>query len=429
MRRWTAAVLLLAAACSEPEDVPDEEDSPVPSPAPEPVWLSPTEHLVRASMAIRGLRPSIEDLARIEADPASLEPMVDAYLASDEFLATLRDLHAELYRVRVDLEPPFPALGPLAGYTGAEIHEATSEEVLRLVAHIVTNDRPYTEIVTADYLVANAPLAAIYGLAYDPAGDEWQETHWVDGRESAGVLSSSEIFRRQPSAGNNFQRHRANFVADTFLCEDFASREVTIRGDLDLSDPETVAAALASDPSCVACHQALDPLAAAFWGFKQHLDESPVELAMELGCHVPPSADPDAVETPFDQRFEDYCYPLRFYTPLHETMYREFSLPEPAYYGTPFTGLAELGGLIAEDPRFHQCSVRHFVGWFQQMDEDELPFDEILARTEAFEASGFDARQLVRDIVLDDAFRIAGPPAGAPDTELFAAPVQVVRPE
>ncbi len=417
MGRGRAVLFLFALACGDGDPVP------VAVPA-GPVQLTPAERLVRVSMAVRGVRPSVAELDRMAADPDAIEEIVDEYLDSPEFLQTVKDLHAELYHVRVDTQTALPALGPMAAFPGSVILNATMEEPLELVAHIVGNDRPYTEILTADYAVADAALATIYGLAHDPAGPAWQETRHVDGREHAGLLSVSEIFRRHASAGNNFERHRANFVAAAFLCEDFASREVTISVDLDLSDPIAVADALSTDPACVACHKALDPLASAFWGYKQHLDPRPIELAMTDGCHIPPEDEIPGEESPFDQRLEDYCYPVRFYTPTLETMYRDFALPEPGYYGTPFRGLAELGSLMADDPRFHQCSVRHFVGWLRQVDESSVPFDEIAERTAEFAASGFSAKALVKSIVLADSYAtVAAAESGG------TVPMQVVRPE
>ena len=65
--------LLLAtvAGCSD-ESAPDE-----PLPTADVVMLTPTQHLVRASMALRGMRPSAEDLARVDEDPSQLEAIVD----------------------------------------------------------------------------------------------------------------------------------------------------------------------------------------------------------------------------------------------------------------------------------------------------------------------------------------------------------------
>jgi hypothetical protein len=417
MRACFAALATLVACGNEPSDSGSETA--------EPVQLTPDEQLVRASMAIRGIRPSLDDLAQVDADPAAIDALVSGYLETPEFADMIRDMHAEIWLTRVDLEPPFPSLGPVEEESSWDMYNSISDEPLALVEHIVTSGRPYTDVVTSDYMMADSRIAASFGLDYDPAGPAWQESHWIDGRPHSGVLSSSTIFRRWPSAGNNFERGRANFIASKFLCENFAARDVTLQGNIDLSDTEALATALRTNTACMGCHQALDPIAAAFWGYKQHLDERPIQLAMESGCHT---SSPDDDESPFDQRFEDFCYPLRFYTPSLEDMWQDFGLPAPAYYGTPYEGLDGLGQLIADDPRFHECTVRHFAAYLYQTKEADLPLEQVLAHTAAFEASGFDAKQLVKELVLDDAFRTASVdgPSGA---GTFTAPVQVIRPE
>jgi hypothetical protein len=51
--------------------------------------------------------------------------------------------------------------------------EALAQEPLRLVSHVVTNERPYTEVLTADYIMVNPYSAEVYGgnVTYDDAGD------------------------------------------------------------------------------------------------------------------------------------------------------------------------------------------------------------------------------------------------------------------
>ena len=148
---------------------------------------------MRISMAIRGMRPAQSEIDRVVADPAQIPAVVDEYLAGPEFLDTVRDLHAELLKVRVDTEAQLPSMGPLEDASAWDIYQATTEETLRLVSHVVESERPYTEILTADYMVTNDALARIYGLEYDPAGPEWQVSSWGDGRPHAGLLTSSEI--------------------------------------------------------------------------------------------------------------------------------------------------------------------------------------------------------------------------------------------
>ncbi|MEL6180903.1 MAG: hypothetical protein AAFS10_18225, partial [Myxococcota bacterium] len=56
-------------------------------------YLSPTDHLVRASMALRGVRPSVEELETVRANPDALPGVVDTYIESEAFGTTIRDMH------------------------------------------------------------------------------------------------------------------------------------------------------------------------------------------------------------------------------------------------------------------------------------------------------------------------------------------------
>src|SRR5690349_16869194 len=78
----TPALAILVAACSA-----------APPPATPSTRLSPTEHLARASLALRGVRPSLAELTLVAAEPGRLPALVDRYLDTPEFAATIRELH------------------------------------------------------------------------------------------------------------------------------------------------------------------------------------------------------------------------------------------------------------------------------------------------------------------------------------------------
>jgi hypothetical protein len=234
--------------------------------APGTARLSETDRLVRISMALRGRRPSPAELDAVAADSAALDAIVDGYLDDPAFGETIRDLHNEALLVLVDyfIYPAgFPPLGPLAGRDSYELNRAVTEAPLRLVEHVVMNDRPYDEIVTAEYTVADAQVAAVWGL---PAGGEgeWIETQWDDGRGNAGVLTDSWLFQRHSSTPSNANRGRANAISRALLCHDFAERDIVLDADIDLADPEAVAEAVEKNQACASCHQGLDPMASFF---------------------------------------------------------------------------------------------------------------------------------------------------------------------
>src|SRR5689334_21105054 len=99
--RARIALILALGACTESASTtpPDPDPDPV---SPTAVFLSPAQHLTRASMALRGVRPSVEDLRAVEADPKMLPAIVDRYLQSPEFGQTIMELHNETLLVRVE---------------------------------------------------------------------------------------------------------------------------------------------------------------------------------------------------------------------------------------------------------------------------------------------------------------------------------------
>ena len=402
-------------------------DTGATSPEPEVVFLEPTDHLVRASMVVRGIRPSVDELEQVAANPGALDGIVDAYLESDEFGAFIRDLHAELYLLRADTTFQLPVKGYLVerGYDQDDLHHSTVEAPLRFVEEVIREDRPYTEILTADYAYANEVVADIYGLPFNPDGPEWQHSRWTDGRPHAGLLSDSEIWRRHVSNAQNFHRARANFVSHTFLCEDIGARDVIVEGGVALNDPFEVAAAVQTQPSCIGCHQVLDPLAALFWGYKEQLKRGAINEAYRQNCEW----DWDNGDPPRGSyRIDHWCYPLRFYVASDESLWDFYGLREPGYFGTPLTSMTDLGYAIAEDPRFAQCTARTFYSYMGQVERLEIPLETASALQDVLVESDFDIKTLVKTIVLSEDFRIDRVMNNA-DESVFAPSMQTIRPE
>lgn len=402
---------------------------PEPEPEPERFLLSPVEHLVRASMAVRGIRPSPGELATVRSDPAALPEMVRGWLSSEAFGQTIKDLHAELYLIRADTNYQLPVMGPLvdAGYNQADLHYSTVEAPLELVKEVVLSDLPYTEILTADYTVANDVVAAIYGLPYDPAGPEWQHTRWVDGRPQSGLLSDSEFWRRHTSNAANFQRGRANFVSRAFLCEDIGQRDVFVAGGVDIADEFAVADAVANQTGCVGCHNVLDPLAAFFWGYKEQIQRNAVLSAYELNCEWDWTRGPPPIANG-KYRVEHWCYPLKFFDVAEEDLWSYWQLRPPGYFGQPAESVIDLGELIADDPRFAACTARTFAGYLTQTDRDAVPDDYAEQLRQVFVDSGYSARALVEAIVLSEPFASAGV-RNDPSQTMFGAGLLTIRPE
>lgn len=166
--------------------------------------------------------------------------------------------------------------------------EALAREPLKLISHVVTNERPYTEILTADYIMVNPYSAEVYGgsVSFDDASDpdEWREGRITEYYRCtvcatnedfanydiptvyphAGILNSPAFLGRFPSTDTNRNRARARWTYYFFL-------GVDIEG---LSERSTDQAALADEnnptlnnPNCTVCHNIMDPVASAFQNY------------------------------------------------------------------------------------------------------------------------------------------------------------------
>ncbi|NCG21491.1 MAG: hypothetical protein GWP91_20965 [Rhodobacterales bacterium] len=410
------AILVGLLGCGTP-------GSDIQQPPAKPELLPSKDRLIRASMVLRGVRPSVEDLDAITADPALYASLVDVYIESDEFGLTVRDIYAEALLVRTDVMEQLPVLGDISDTENLQyVNKATNESPLRLVEQIVVEDLPFTNIVTADWMWTDRVLAGIYGLPYDVDGPEWQKSWWSDGRPAAGLLVDSEIWRRHESAGSNFNRLRANFVSDTFLCDSFAGRDIAVGGGVDIADEFAVSNAVMVTPSCIGCHQAMDPLGSHFWGFKTALRDNFVTRAYGAGC-IDWEDPEDPIPLPVDYSWGQFCYPLEHYTPADEQDWAPWNIRGPGYYGLPSRDLTSLGEHIADDPRFAMCAARRFTGYFTQTPKMDVPLEVAGAHRDVFVASGYSAKALAESIVLSDEFAVLRAP-NASDVGL-----QVIRPE
>ncbi len=125
-------------------------DPAVEATAPEPALSEPAARNavadgIRISLALRAVRPSTAELDALEADPAALDGLIDAWLTEDSFLRTVRAMHAELLNVGSDIPVVWPRIGPLATATQGEVHRSFAESPLVRISAIVSENRPYTE--------------------------------------------------------------------------------------------------------------------------------------------------------------------------------------------------------------------------------------------------------------------------------------------
>ena len=167
---------------------------------------------------------------------------------------------------------------------------------LELIAYVAENDRPYTEILTADYIMANPMAAEAYGASTyfrDPDDPyEFRPSEIVsyyrddDSKVSeysletgtkvtdpgdlwtsyphAGILNTTVFLKRYPTTATNRNRARSRWTYYHFLgidIEKSASRTTDPKALADINNPTM------HNPACTVCHTVMDPLAGAFQNY------------------------------------------------------------------------------------------------------------------------------------------------------------------
>lgn len=166
-------------------------------------------------------------------------------------------------------------------------------EPYELIVHIVKNDKPFTEVITADYLMVSPYTARGYGIF-----DEWKDRFQnpddpfefipaklkaLTGRNGktqesptgfyphAGLLSTFHYLRRYPSTETNRNRLRSRMVYQHWLGVDVMALAPRSTDATAVEAAYEIPTMQAAD--CVVCHQIVDPIAGVFqdYDFEGHL--------------------------------------------------------------------------------------------------------------------------------------------------------------
>jgi hypothetical protein len=311
--------------------------------------------LRRATLDLAARLPNADEISALAAasqtptaSDAALDTALDALMTENAFFNRVREIFNDTLLTDEFLEydgraidntnsTMYPGIAPYQNQQNPAyksplrptINMALAREPLDLIAYVVKNEKPFTDIVAGAYTVVNPFSAIAYGLDttitfQDPTNyDEFYPAQVTLGTgvalPHAGVLSTGTFLNRWTTTPTNVDRGRARRVFAFFLATDvlkIATRPVDATTVTAVEDPTR------NSTLCTVCHQVIDPVAGGFRGY----DDNTYEVyTPSLPWH--------------DQMFE----PGFGATPM-----------DPAYYTK---ALQWLGPQVAADPRFAISAV------------------------------------------------------------------------
>ena len=329
--------------------------------------------LRRMSFDLRGIPPAESDLAMLEADPQALESIVDSYLDDERHEEQLVSLFSEWLLTRVDVYNVDHRDYRLDSSQAFSFLQSVGEEPLRLMAYIAYQDLPWTEIVTADYSMANELLLDIWPMVSLEDATGWRPASYTDGRPAGGVVMSNGLWWRYYTTPNNFSRTRAMALADLFLCENYLERPIKFSAP-SLLDRDSLNEVIRTNEACIGCHSTLDPIAAVlfgFWWFDLY----------------------DTAE-------------MTAYHPEREQLGRYYLQQEPAWFGRPLSGPSELGLVMSNDRRLISCTVERVTSLLWRRNIETADLSHLQTFQQDFEAGNLRFRSLLKAILFSDDYRV-----------------------
>lgn len=267
--------------------------------------------LRRVTLSLCGRLPSEQEMAAVEKDGLrAIAPILDALMKEDAFYDRLAEAFNDIFLTRGYDDVAENALSyehfektrhwvekfdlTSAGDAKAQqkarykvsddYREAMLREPTELVKYIVRNEHPFTEIVTADYILVSPYTARGYGV-FEEMKDKFHDVNnpfeFLPVRlkalkdrsgkvqESptgfyphAGMLTTFQYLRRYPTTETNRNRLRARMYYQQFLGIDVLELAPRVSDAAAITAKFKVPTMEASE--CVICHKTIDPVAGLF---------------------------------------------------------------------------------------------------------------------------------------------------------------------
>lgn len=268
---------------------------------------TPYERLRKNTLALAGRLPtlteenSVNSASTNAAIDIAINSILDQIMTENAFFDRLKEIYNDLL-----LTNAFPGTTALdtfdfgnftdgkyfniprleaRGYSLADQEQVRSSAnygleraPLELIAHVVRQNRPFTEILTANYVMVNPYSAKLFDLTFadgfefnhlEPFAshnkNSFRQANIVDNNARvnphAGVFTTLAFLTRYPSTNTNKNRARARYVFKYFLDTDVEG--LADRAGLNLDNIMGEFPPL-QDPQCAQCHNVIDPVAGSF---------------------------------------------------------------------------------------------------------------------------------------------------------------------
>ena len=252
--------------------------------------------LRRAKLQLNAALPSAAELAQVnQGGEQGLRDAVAGMLDEQRFYEVLKmwfneRFHTDKYLggtraldlLDRDRFPGARARNGLDAEGQRIMNDAVAQAPLELIAYVVRNDLPFTEVLTADYMVVNPFSARAFGVDGDLEFDDTDDPYEFRAARAgdyphAGILTSPMLLNRYPTTETNKNRKRARYLWEFFLATD-----VLKAGErpVDVSTIEDHNPTM-NTPACAMCHGFIDPIAGAY----QNWDEMGRYRPPEAGWH------------------------------------------------------------------------------------------------------------------------------------------------
>ena len=285
--------------------------------------MSPRRLLRRVTLSLAARLPTKEERAAVDRDGLkSVDVILDSVMNEDAFYERLQEafndilltrgydgsaegaLSYEHFKTRLWYQDRDPRKGlnpeqkkklpyshpKMIAYTKLinDYREGMRREPLELITHIVRQNRPFTEIVTADYIMVSPYTSRGYGV-YEEVQDQFKDPENPlefiptkikalqsrNGRQAqesatgffphAGLLSSFQYLKRYPTTETNRNRLRVRMYFRHFLGIDIMQLAPRVNDAAAITSQYEIPTMQAAD--CVVCHKVMDPVAGLLQDF------------------------------------------------------------------------------------------------------------------------------------------------------------------